>query len=306
VDTGIPLALCFADLNGIKSAALFYDNVLPFPFEAVEACDRRIVSSRRFTETVVQFIPERTFLELLGPIYPIMAEPGAYGMDGQRFAATVKALLVLGQANALGALEGHPAIEDRESGLLDQFRRLSFEPIVVMPEWALRDPVAGPDDISLAICNASLIDTSRASWEQILEVRHDKLARQKLRNLRMFLRNNYTNKSRSYIEDDLSKRLDDYENVAKDHGFDTAISVLTMITSSKNLATFGAGSLAAALIGQPVVASASLATGITAEVARVVIEIVNGRHAFQKFTRDHPMAYVLDVRSRLGLTRSDS
>ena len=64
--------------------------------------------------------------------------------------------------------------------------------------------------MSLTPANIPLIDTSKASWEQILERRKDTRALRKLRKLKMFLQDNYQGKDKDYIEDDLAMRLDKY------------------------------------------------------------------------------------------------
>jgi hypothetical protein len=125
--------------------------------------------------------------------------------------------------------------------------------------------------------------------DQIVEVRTSDEALAKLRNLRLFFETNYSGKPRSFIEDDLGKRLDDYANAVKDFGFETIVSSLTLVANSKSLASFGAAPLAALLLGEPSIASASLVAGVSTEVAKMSLELSSRRHGFNELRRDHEL-----------------
>lgn len=55
----------------------------------------------------------------------------------------------------------------------------------------------------VSLASLRLIDADRCSWEQILEFRRDDVARDKLRRLRLFAYDNYSGKSKEYVEDDI-------------------------------------------------------------------------------------------------------
>lgn len=159
----------------------------------------------------------------------------------------------------------------------------------------LTDAASSVNDVSLTLMNIPLVDTSKASWDQILEFRRDMEARLKLRNLRLFLHTNYEGKSSAYIEDDLGKRLDDYHKACKDYGFETTTSVLSTVTNSKNLRVVGAASLAALILGEPIAASIAAITGASIEISNICIEIAKRRYGYNKLQRDHELAYIIEA-----------
>jgi len=59
------------------------------------------------------------------------------------------------------------------------------------------------------ISGISLIDAEHADWEQIISLREDSDSKEALRRFRLFTFDNYRGKSKSYIEDDIAKRIAD-------------------------------------------------------------------------------------------------
>jgi hypothetical protein len=156
------------------------------------------------------------------------------------------------------------------------------------------------EDITITISKIPLVDTSKASWNQIVELRKDKEAIKKLRNLKLFLHTNYEKKDRSFIEDDLSKRLDDYEATCKDWGFETRMSSFSAVIDSKNLHQTFALSAGAAIFGEPILGAGMVIAGAFAEIGKVCIEIAKKKHAFNKFKRRHELAYIIEAKEKLG------
>jgi hypothetical protein len=167
---------------------------------------------------------------------------------------------------------------------------------VLLPSHHAFSTHATDDDLTLTLTNIRLINTVRASWEQIFEFRRDTDARKKLRNMKLFLQENYQDKSKQFIEDDFNKRLDDYNNVCKDHGFETCMSVLSAILNAKTLQTVVAGGVAAALLGGPIT---GLSTAVCLELGNIVLEVAKRKHAFNKLMRDHQLAYIIDAKERI-------
>lgn len=157
---------------------------------------------------------------------------------------------------------------------------------------------AGDDDMSLTLANIPLIDTSKTSWDQIFDLRKDARAMDRLRNLKMFLQDNYQGKGKDYIEDDLAKRLDEYSDVCRDHGLETSLSLLSMVLDARRLQTAIAGGVAAALIGSPL---AGLSAAVSIELGQVVLEVAKKKHDFNRFKRDHELGYIIDTTERLNI-----
>ncbi len=142
---------------------------------------------------------------------------------------------------------------------------------VLLPEKCLLNDDEKKCDFSLILSNLNLIDTSETSWEQILEFRKDKDASKKLRNLRLFFHDNYKGKDRQYIEDDLMKRLEDYEQKCKEWGFQTKNSTMTAILNSKNFQTSLYATLIGASFGQPIIMEGAVIAGTCIEIVKCVL-----------------------------------
>jgi hypothetical protein len=128
-------------------------------------------------------------------------------------------------------------------------------------------------DIMLTISGFELIDTKNATLEQIEAFREDPLARQKLRQLRLFALNDYSGKSPSYIQDDLLSKLDAYQREAKHWSFDTKRAAISMLFNSKFIAGGVGLSLIGALLQQPLISAASLSVGTLAEFGNIALEV---------------------------------
>jgi len=154
------------------------------------------------------------------------------------------------------------------------------------------------EDITLKISNIPLVDTTNAKWDQILEFRKDIESKRKLRNLRLFLFTNYEGKDKSFIEDDLFRRFDEYEQTCKDWGFETTISSISALFDSKNLRATIGFTAGAALFGEPVVAAGTILTGASIEIGKAVIEIAKMKDAFNKFKRNHDLLYIIEAKEK--------
>ncbi len=113
----------------------------------------------------------------------------------------------------------------------------------------------------------------------------------------MVLRDDYQGKDRQYIEDDLARRLDQYDNKCKDLGLETCMSVLSVILDAKHLQTAIAGGVAATLLGSPI---AGITTAASLELGQITLELARRKHDFNKFRRDHKLGYIIDSRERLA------
>jgi len=148
----------------------------------------------------------------------------------------------------------------------------------------------------LSLSNVALVDTSKASWEQIVELRNDPDACQMLRNLRLFFQNTYQGQSQAYIEDDLAHRLEDYDKARRKLGFDAVVGSLGTLLDSKNLQATAAAGIAAAFLGGPVT---GIATAGVVELGKFSLEVGNRLFAIKQFRQSHELAYILHARSNL-------
>jgi hypothetical protein len=151
-------------------------------------------------------------------------------------------------------------------------------------------------DILTFISGLKLIDGENADLEQIVEIRKDANARIKLKRLRTFLLEKYKDKPVQFIEDDISIRIDDYENVARKHGFELVTSSLGAIIEAKNIhAALGAG-LAGALLGGPI---SGITASVSLELGALALTIAKGAFQYRNVLQSHETAYIIEARKRL-------
>ncbi len=150
------------------------------------------------------------------------------------------------------------------------------------------DEVSAPQTSGLEICIdfIPVILDAELTWEQVLEFRKDKKAREKLIRLRRWFSIDLLSKNGEEIKSILGKRLDDYEWALKKHGIQTVIGGLTSILS------FIAAPTAFQLLTQSPLASAlsgvAIGSGAIAWITNKTIERME--------THRDEVAYIYEVR----------
>jgi hypothetical protein len=153
----------------------------------------------------------------------------------------------------------------------------------------------------IRLASLRLVDVRRCSWEHLLEFRRDNEARDKLRRLRLFAYENYAGKSKDYVEDDILKRIADYDEAVKQWGLETTQSALNMLLTSKIVGEVSAGSLVSTFFGAPTLAAAAAVGGSALlEIGRIALEVSKQRLALRKLAAGNPVSYISHVRSKLG------
>jgi hypothetical protein len=152
-------------------------------------------------------------------------------------------------------------------------------------------------DQSITLSQLSLIDTSEAEWKQIIEVRKDTQSHRKLSRLRLFMHNNYNGRSFAYIQDDLSRRIEEYHQVTKKFGFKTAGSSISMLLDSKALQTSVGAGLIAGLFGGSL---AGLSATAAVEIGKIAINVAERRHEMKDWQAGHDLAYIFETQQRLS------
>lgn len=301
--------ICLGDL---KQAALFFDRIIPVE-DSSEIYKFRDVSERSVVE--MTFRGKDILRNLLG-----VAE-----LEASNVWVWIASLLYAAQkvrGDKHGQTDRHISLArayienlqlPEEPSLFQMFQSRNFRECfaaiaetismestsILLPEEVSASDSLCEDEISIALMNIPLVDTSKVSWEQILEYRKNEEAKSKLRNLRLFLHTNYEQKSSAYIEDDLGKRLDDYLNTCKDYGFETTVSMLGAVMKSKNLMLAGSTSLVAAILGASTTATIAALVGASIEIANISLEIAKRSYGYKKFNRDHDLAYIIETQKRL-------
>ncbi len=166
---------------------------------------------------------------------------------------------------------------------------------VILPS---EEPLPGTTPYAaLGLSGVPLVDASKASWEQILELRKDPEARSKLRNLRLFFHNNYQGMPTSFVIDDLGRRLDEYSATRKRLGFESTNGCISSLLDAKSLQAAAATSIAAAFFGGPI---ASLGTAVLVELGGVALEFSRKRYAIREFEKTHDLAYLIEIKESVG------
>jgi len=153
----------------------------------------------------------------------------------------------------------------------------------------------------LSLTRIPLIDLANVEWVQILQIRCDDEARRKLQRLRAFVVQEYAGKSVSFIEDDLGRRLWDYEIAAKKHGFKMITGSISALLDAKTLQSAVCAGVAAALFGG---ATVGVGTGAVVEVGKVALELKTRRREMLDWKSSHELAYIIDVQSSATAERS--
>lgn len=328
-----PVTYTFGDMNLIKQTALFYDCIVPFPFEKFQNGKNNLsCTSDLVVKSISEYMSYQVFDKLLHPISTIFRNEHElakiYGSSIYSFTCYFKMELMLMEdfsqklykqeninvdflnkpkkvfsktLNSLKEIKKLDLDDYKEETISrpEEMKRFGFDINYVMPSNKLCSPNATMEDISIILSGIDLIDTEKASWEQIIDYRQDEHAKKKLRNLRLFLQTNYIGKSRQYIEDDFGKRIDDYNSVVKEYGFNKKKSVISFLANSKNIRTFGTASIASVLLGQPIVATGAALTGICLDILNGTLEFVTQKHAFNKFKEEHELSYIMDFYNRI-------
>jgi hypothetical protein len=194
-------------------------------------------------------------------------------------------------ANAV--VPGHPPIR----AIFQEYAHsLGFEEICVSVPATISTQTASADP-SLTLSQLKLVDTATADWRQIIELRKDKESHRRLIRLRLFMHSNYSGRTFAFIEDDLARRIHEYQSATRKHGFKTALSSLTVLLNAKDLqASLGAG-LVVGLFGGPV---AALSAGMAVEVGQIAVHIAERLHEMREWRSGHELAYIIETRAVLS------
>jgi hypothetical protein len=314
-----PSALCLGDS---KQPALYFDRVFPLfqgeelPFEvwgnlmhgAQTNVGNKINAKEWFTQLLLEtmtegLISKASFEQIDGDLANSSVKTDALHAipEEQR---RRKNLALIFSVFYMSNIRMQVSEETRvQQYVREKLSRINISDVsIILPEYLLLKGKVQSEDLTLTLTNIPLVDTTNATWEQILELRRDREAFKKLRDLRLFLNKNYEGKSQAFIEDDFGRLLDEHNQASKEYGFDNKVSVLSQVLSSKLLQTSTAASIAFAVTGQRLPATLTgVSTGVLAafEVLRVGIEVVKGRHALRRLKDSHELAYIIEAKRKL-------
>lgn len=293
-------AICFRD---IKAASLYFDRVLPVAFRQMAGTGTDIVTE--FPEP----IPSRALINVVFDKTPEQG-PQRYTDFGKVIegwdAFFKEAQPYLAQSRASSLDMDYDVLVDsyiRNSAILgrrplralfaDYANSLGIrQPDVLLPSTDISSQSSDEDPV-IRLCRLPLIDADSASWEQIIELRSDREARTRLQRLRAFAQTNYQGKPASFIEDDLSARIDEYELTSKKHGFELVTGSLTTLLDSTNIQATAGAALAAAFVGGQI---AALSAAVCIELGKFSLEFAKRRRTMVDWFDSHPLAYLIETR----------
>lgn len=158
------------------------------------------------------------------------------------------------------------------------------------------------DVLVAALSNVPFINEQQLVWEQVLEVRRDKIARGSVKAFFKWADTAFIGKGEGEIVDLIGERLADYEEALKKHGIDKVIASLETILDFKTLAS---GPTVAYLIEYDkwiaAVSGMSLAVAnITLNLAKKQLELAGSLAKIQKDHADVAFLATTRSKSRVG------
>jgi len=139
------------------------------------------------------------------------------------------------------------------------------------------------DVLEVSINYIPAIVEDKLSWEQVLDLRRDKVSKDKLKRLKYWINLELKDKSREEIISTLDKMIDDYEFALKKHGVLTTIGGFTSILSSSSTVIEAITKDFSGILSASFVVTAGIVTFTTAQIID-----------FLQAKRD-PVAFIYDV-----------
>lgn len=102
---------------------------------------------------------------------------------------------------------------------------------------------------------------------------------------------------KSYVEDDISVGLSDYDATRRKYGFDTITSSLSVVLDSHRLQAAASTGIGAALLGGPWV---GLTSAVVVELGNFVVELAKRRHAIVEWQSSHELAYLVQLQRKFN------
>lgn len=154
-------------------------------------------------------------------------------------------------------------------------------------------------DNCLLVPQIRVVDTSKTTLGQIMEFRKDRDAMNKMRNFRLFAYEQYNGKNKTFIEDDIQRRLAEYDEAVKTWGFNTTTNTLSFLFESKFLMGAFATSAVSLLMGNPSLAVEAFGAGTIVELGKLSLEYARSKSELKKICRENPISYISNAKQAL-------
>lgn len=176
---------------------------------------------------------------------------------------------------------------------------LSAVPFFAYPDFYSVFGTGESEAIELKWVKARIVDTSKAEWSQVMELRTDKIAWRELRDFRLFMYDNYADKSPDYVADSIEQKIEKHNAACKKHGFQLLDAVVTSLVDSKSALGCLSLATASALLGQPITAAALGVSGATLAVGGMTVKLATKLVEYKTDIRSPELAFVLRARKHL-------
>jgi hypothetical protein len=223
-------------------------------------------------------------------------------IEGQQtFEKYVKELANVVQANQpVDPNKLCPTIEELQTLFTFIVNRYQLKNVPVdCSHFSLNDSSNDNFDNCLSATQIRVIDTTKVTIPQIMEFRKDREAMNKMRGFRLFAYEQYIGKNKAFIEDDIQKRLADYDEAVKACGFDTKVKTLSFLFESKCLIGTFAASAVSLLMGNAQLAAEAFGAGTVIELGKLSLEYAKNKSEMRKICRENPVSYIADAKKAL-------
>ena len=178
--------------------------------------------------------------------------------------------------------------------------KLEKQPNIIIPPNLYKQDIFGnaPPSSSNIICtlaNIPIVDADTADFDQIKNLRKDVESKRKLRNLKLFLHETYEGKSKDFIEDDLHRRIYDFNSVIKKHGFQIRQAVLSTLFNSPTALPTIATAIASAYCGSPYLPAAAVA-GAFWDFGKILVKVRQCKYDHSALLERHELAYIFKLK----------
>ncbi|EKG0020488.1 hypothetical protein RZ186_003784 [Vibrio cholerae] len=298
--------ICF---DNLKDAALLYDRVLPIAFRKSEISTTECIfdfPERLYSRELVDIVfdsPELNqsgHVNIINSAFKVFSSWSCFNYDIRGFNYRTTKSSLDESYEKLQNMYLNNELSENSISIRQHFikyaQSLGIKKCdVLLPgdNVSVLNPV---ENLAMTLSHIPLVDTSTSSWEQILEVRRDIKSRKKLQRLRIYLAKNYSGKSASFIEDEISVAIEDYELARKKHGFETIMSSISVLLDSKNIQSAAIAGIGAASIAG---LEAGVSGALIVELGKFTIELAKKRHAMRQWESSHDLAYLIELKRKL-------
>ncbi|HBS88058.1 MAG: hypothetical protein A2W91_09910 [Bacteroidetes bacterium GWF2_38_335] len=146
---------------------------------------------------------------------------------------------------------------------------------------------------AIILSDLDLIDASKLSWKQIVEIRKDEKSIKALRNLRLFTYQNFKHDdSIEYFKDLFQKHIEDYKDTANIWGLDTLKQSINIGLTQSMVA--GVGTALAAIIFQTDFLVAVTA-GLSTTIGHIPIKFSEQIRSKKENQKNNPIHYIIEL-----------